>query len=113
MYACVLETGRGFFEGVCRRGDRPIDSQNTSPDSRIAAITEATYRLDELRRNWLNLEGASKAELKKCTLTNFYSARPTWLENAHARLGAAVFASYGWPLDTTDEEVLQNLLALN
>jgi hypothetical protein len=23
MYACVLETGRGFFEGVCARNDRP------------------------------------------------------------------------------------------
>jgi hypothetical protein len=47
------------------------------------------------------------------TLTDLYKAPPTWLENAHDRLDAAVFAAYGWPLDITDEEVLQNLLALN
>jgi hypothetical protein len=70
-------------------------------------------RLDELRRNWLNPEGASEAELKKRTLTNLYNARPTWLDNMHERLDAAVFAAYEWPLDITDEVVLQNLLALN
>jgi hypothetical protein len=29
------------------------------------------------------------------------------------RLDEAVFAAYGWPSDLSDEEVLQNLLALN
>src|SRR4051812_8537937 len=82
-------------------------------DSRIEAIAEAAHRLDELRRNWLDPEGATEAELKKRTLTNLYNLRPTWLENAHARLDAAVFTAYGWPPDLTDEEVLQNLLALN
>jgi hypothetical protein len=42
-----------------------------------------------------------------------YNQRPTWLENAHAWLDEAVFAAYGWPPDISDEEVLQNLLALN
>ena len=88
-------------------GDEPED------DSRIEAIAEAARRLDELRRNWLNPEGASETELKKRTLTNLYNAHPTWLENAHARLDAAVFAAYGWPLDLSDEEILQSLLALN
>ena len=82
-------------------------------DSRIEAIAEAARRLDELRSNWLNPEGASEAVLKKRTLTNLYNARPTWLQNAHARLDAAVIAAYGWPPDLTDEEVLQNLLTLN
>jgi type II restriction/modification system DNA methylase subunit YeeA len=82
-------------------------------DSRIEAIAEAARRLDELRRNWVDPEGASEAELKKRTLTNLYNARPTWLENAHKVLDETVFAAYGWPLDLTDEEVLQNLLALN
>lgn len=49
----------------------------------------------------------------KRTLTNLYNARPTWLANAHARLDAAVFAAYGWPPDLPDEEILENLLALN
>ena len=73
----------------------------------------AAKRLDELRRNWLNPEGASEAELKKRTLTNLYNQRPTWLANAHARLDAAVYVAYGWPVDLPDEEVLKNLLALN
>ncbi len=75
--------------------------------------TAAAKRLDELRRNWLDPEGASEAELKKHTLTNLYNARTTWLANAHARLDAAVFAAYGWPAGLPDEEVLKNLLALN
>jgi len=82
-------------------------------DEQRAGIAEAAYRLDELRRNWLNPEGASEAELKKRTLTNLYKQRPTWLANAHARLDATVFAAYGWPEDTADEDILKNLLALN
>jgi type II restriction/modification system DNA methylase subunit YeeA len=82
-------------------------------DSRIEEIAEAARRLDEPRRNWLKPEGASEADLKKRTLTNLYNARPTWLQNAHAVLDEAVYAAYGWPPDITDEEVLQNLLAVN
>jgi hypothetical protein len=70
-------------------------------------------RLDELRRKWLDPEGASEAELKKRTLTNLYNARPTWLANAHAALDEAVFEAYGWPKDISDEDALKNLLALN
>jgi type II restriction/modification system DNA methylase subunit YeeA len=82
-------------------------------DSRIEAIAEAARHLDELRRNWLDPEGASEADLKKLTLTNLYNARPTWLDNAHKKLDAAVFAAYGWPEDIADEDILKNLLALN
>ena len=59
------------------------------------------------------VHSAPEAELKMRTLTNLYNARPTWIENAHARLDAAVFTAYGWPLDLTDDEILQELLALN
>ncbi len=82
-------------------------------DRRVEAIAEAARRLDELRRNWLNPEGAIEVELKKRTLTNLYNARPTWLANAHEKLDQAVFAAYGWPPDLSDEEILKNLLALN
>ncbi len=51
--------------------------------------------------------------MKKRTLTNLYNARPPWLQNAHAALDRAVFASYGWPEGIGDEEILKNLLALN
>ena len=66
-----------------------------------------------MRDAWLNPPGASDAELKKRTLTNLYNARPTWLDNAHRKLDAAVFAAYGWPADLSDEEILERLLALN
>lgn len=82
-------------------------------DPRVEEIASAARRLDELRRNWLDPEGASEAELKKRTLTNQYNARPTWLQNAHERLDRAVFAAYGWPEDISEEEILTNLLALN
>ena len=52
-----------------------------------------------MRDAWLNPPDASDAELKKRTLTNLYNARPTWLDNAHRKLDAAVFAAYGWPAD--------------
>jgi hypothetical protein len=82
-------------------------------DGRVKAIAEAARHLDKLRRKSLSTESVSEAELKKRTLTNLYNQRPTWLQNAHARLDAAVFAAYGWPPDLSDEDVLQNLLALN
>jgi type II restriction/modification system DNA methylase subunit YeeA len=53
------------------------------------------------------------AKLKKRTLTNLYNERPTWLDNAHKQLDAAVAAAYGWPADLTDEQILEKLLALN
>ncbi len=63
--------------------------------------------------------GISEADLKalqKRTLTNLYNQRPAWLHAAHETLDAAVAAAYGWPdytPATTDEEILQRLLALN
>ena len=88
-------------------GEEPVD------DPLVEEISEAARHLDELRRNWLNPEGASEAELKKRTLTKLYNQRPTWLANAHKRLNQGVFAAYGWPEDISDEEILKNLLALN
>jgi hypothetical protein len=35
------------------------------------------------------------------------------LANAHAKLDAAVAAAYGFPVDLTDESILERLLALN
>lgn len=88
---------------------RPTDEQRE-------AIAAAAERLNELRENWLNPEGASGADLKKRTLTNLYNARPTWLDQAHQTLDRAVWAAYGWeedPADTDDETILNRLLALN
>lgn len=77
------------------------------------AITDAARELNELRENWLNPPGLYESELKKRTLTNLYNERPTWLDLAHKKLDAVVFAAYGWPADLSDQEILARLLALN
>ena len=87
--------------------------QEPPDDPRVEAIAAAARELVQLRDAWLNPPGASEAELKKRTLTNLYNARPTWLDNVHQKLDAAVFAAYGWPADLSDEEILERLLALN
>jgi hypothetical protein len=53
------------------------------------------------------------AQLKKRTLTNLYNERPTWLDLAHKKLDAAVFAAYGWDPAMSDDDLLAALLALN
>src|SRR5699024_11573826 len=92
-------------------GTEPVD------DPRVIAIGEAAARLNELRENWLNPEGASAAELKKRTLTNLYNASPQWLQNAHAALDRAVWTAYGWddpdPTTVDEDAILSRLLALN
>ena len=85
---------------------RPTDEQRE-------AIGAAAAELDRLRQGWLNPEGISAAELRRRTLTNLYNQRPTWLDNVHRRLDAAVADAYGWPADLADREILERLLALN
>jgi len=53
------------------------------------------------------------AKLKQRTLTNLNNERPTWLDMAHKKLDGAVAAAYGWPADSSDEQILERLLALN
>ena len=52
-------------------------------------------------------------ELAKRTLTNLYNERPAWLDQAHRKLDAAVFAAYGWDPAMSEEQILEKLLALN
>ena len=82
-------------------------------DEQREAISTAAAELNEFREGWLNPAGISAAELRKRTPTNLYNQRPTWLDNAHAKLDAAVADAYGWPADLTDTEILERLLALN
>lgn len=88
-------------------GKEPTD------DPRVKAIAGAAKELVELRDAWLNPPGLTEKELAKRTLTNLYNERPDWLDVAHIRLDAAVFAAYGWPHDLSDEEILARLLTLN
>jgi type II restriction/modification system DNA methylase subunit YeeA len=87
--------------------------QEPVDDPRVQAIAQAAQELVAKRAAWLNPPGLEGKELQKRTLTNLYNQRPTWLELAHKKLDAAVFAAYGWPADLTDEEILARLLALN
>jgi len=90
-----------------------MSTVKTSEVSLERVIAEAPKELVQLRDEWLNLPNGSEAELKKRTLTNLYNQRPTWLDNAHKKLDAAVCAAYGWPVDLSDDEILAELLELN
>jgi hypothetical protein len=90
-----------------------IRRHEPTSDPCVQAIAQAAQSLVEMRERWLSAEDMSEAERKKRTLTNLYNARPTWLDLAHKKLDAAVFAAYGWPADLSDDELLARLLALN
>jgi hypothetical protein len=94
-----------------------LPGQEPWQDTRLQAIAEAARTLNERREAWLNPPDASPDQLKKLTLTNLYNARPAWLAHAHAALDRAVWAACGWddadPVETSDEEILGRLLALN
>ena len=66
-----------------------------------------------MRDRWLHPAGLGDADRKQRTLTNLYNRHPTWLELAHQKLNTTVFAAYGWPPDLSDDQILENLLALN
>ena len=91
----------------------PTTSFETFPfpkptDAQAAAIAEAAKKLDDARNNWLG-DRLDKTR----TLTALYNKKPTWIEDAHRALDAAVFAAYGWKPDLTDDDLLAALLALN
>jgi hypothetical protein len=75
-------------------------------DDQRAAIAQAAKQLHEVRQSALDGD-------PKLTLTALYNKRPTWLDNLHRDLDAAVLAAYGWPADLSDEDLLERLLALN
>ena len=112
----------------------PEDALTTQQREHRDAIGAAAKELDDKRRLWLNppewvrevpdvipslptrllpVDDEAAEQLKKRTLTNLYNQRPTWLDNLHRTLDAAVFAAYGWPADIDDEQILERLLALN
>jgi len=84
------------------------------PSHEIAeAVAAAARELNQLREGWLNPPNADADLLQRRTLTNLYNERPTWLDQAHARLDEAVHAAYGWPYPLADEEILERLIGLN
>lgn len=87
--------------------------QEPKSDARIQRIAATARELVKKRDMWLNPPGASETELKKRTLTNLYNQNPTWLQDAHRALDAAVLTAYGWRADISDDEILSRLLVLN
>lgn len=53
------------------------------------------------------------AKLKRRTLPDPFDDRPTWLANAQAALDRALWATYGWGGETTDEVILGQMIGLN
>ena len=111
-----------------------VPAANYATDPRASSISGAARRLVELRDRWLNppewvewteepvpeypqrpvpRDDAALAQLKRRTLTNLYNTRPQWLVDAHAALDTAVAAAYGWPDDISDDDALNEMLALN
>lgn len=87
-------------------------SEEASPV--VKEIAEAARELVRLRDEWLaGGGGVPNLPLEKRTLTGLYNKRPDWLDLAHQRLDAAVFAAYGWPIELSDDAILERLLALN
>ena len=111
-----------------------IPAADYADDPRAVAIADAARHLVELRDRWLNppewvewieepVPGYPKRAvprdedaaqtLKSRTLTNLYNARPHWLADAHAALDAAVAVAYGWSAGLSEEEALEELIAIN
>jgi hypothetical protein len=99
----------------------PVVSPTLTPRAFVAKWRKAALKESAAKEHFLDLcqlighpsPAASDSELKKRTLTHLYNLRPTWLDIAHEKLDAAVFAAYGWPADLADEAILERLLALN
>ncbi|MBI5948295.1 MAG: class I SAM-dependent DNA methyltransferase [Chloroflexi bacterium] len=115
-----LHTGSTHGDGST--GGRPVYNNTTCFETfpfprptpaQEAAIASAAAELNQLRENWLNPPGLAEEELKKRTLTAFYSNPPTWLPYEQRKLDEAVFAAYGWPPTLSDGDILARLLALN
>jgi hypothetical protein len=87
--------------------------QEPAGDPRVEAVATAARDLVAKREAWLNPAGATPEQLAERTLTKLYNDQPGWLQQAHARLDAAVLGAYGWPVHLTDEEILSRLLDLN
>jgi type II restriction/modification system DNA methylase subunit YeeA len=129
-YTAYAEPTFPFPEGLTPN----IPAADYAADTRAIPIAEAAAELNGLREAWLNPPDLVRIEpevvpgypdralpkdeeaarvLKTRTLTSLYNQRPGWLDMAHKRLDAAVAAAYGWPVDLSDEVVLERLFTLN
>ena len=80
-------------------------------DTSLNRTPEASAR--SAGRAWCPKTPTAPRASSKRTLTNLYNHRPDWLDLAHKKLDAAVFAAYGWDPGMSDDDLLAKLLALN
>jgi SAM-dependent methyltransferase len=93
---------------------RYVDPASVSPLSRSGRGAGGEGGIGTVRWPRIVPKDPDCAEsLKKRTLTSLYNQRPAWLDLAHRKLDAAVFAAYGWAPSISDDELLERLLALN
>jgi hypothetical protein len=93
---------------------QPPSAESSVPAQPGAAVPHSKPVIGTVRYPRLVPKDAECAKkLKARTLTALYNERPTWLDLAHRKLDAAVFAAYGWDPAMGDEEILEKLLALN
>lgn len=111
-----------------------LDVATYSHDIRALELGTAAADLDRLRQAWLNPPELVRPEpegvpgfpqrlvptnqeavelLKSRTMTELYNLRPEWLKLAHQRVDEATARAYGWPVDLTEEEILERLFKLN
>jgi hypothetical protein len=97
-----------------KRSATPLSDSSASQSAVAADALPAQSKIGLARYPRLEPHDADcAAKLKKRTLTNLYNERPAWLDLAHKKLDAAVAAACGWPADSSDEQLLARLLALN
>ena len=63
-----------------------------------------------MRDRWLNPEGATREGAEEA---DPHEPLQRTSDLAHKKLDEAVFDAYGWPHDIGEEEILEQLLALN
>ena len=111
-----------------------VPAASYAVEPRAVAIADAARRLVELRDRWINppelvewtsesvpdypqrpvpRNQAASAQLKRRTLTNLYNNLPQWLVDAHHAVDAAVAAAYGWPLKSSVDDALRELMSLD
>jgi len=113
-YISPLPPGEGLGEGALKSTrDRPSrdDAKNPHPGPlpEGEGVRIGTVRYPRI----VPKDEECAKQLKKRTLTNLYNERPTWLDLAHQKLDAAVFAAYGWDPAVSDDDLLAALLARN
>jgi type II restriction/modification system DNA methylase subunit YeeA len=83
----------------------PFPRPTKAQEEKIATAAKA---LETFRQGWLRPKAGPVR-----SLTQLYTESPTWLQQRHGHLDAAVAGAYGWPADLPDDEILSRLMALN